>query len=130
MGDLVSPGVPRMVLGLGMAAVMAGMVAGIDRFLDTPMPLLPASPWWKQGTWSPILCGMMIGSLQVPLTWSLSKNVGSASTMQTLASVFFFTNKFPQVSPHRPPPRAVPRRRKPWWHSIPHLDILFTAAVG
>ena len=96
VADLSSDHTGKAIVGLGVAGALVGMLMSVERLSGSGMPLLPRS--LAQTRWHPVLCGMMIGSLQLPLTLALSKNVGSASTMQTLSSLLFWkTDRFPKV---------------------------------
>lgn len=96
VADLSGDHTGKAIVGLGVAGALVGMLMSVERLSGSGMPFLPRS--LAQTRWHPVLCGMMIGSLQLPLTLALSKNVGSASTMQTLSSLLFWkTDRFPKV---------------------------------
>ena len=117
VADLSSDHTGKAIVGLGVAGALVGMLMSVERLSGSGMPFLPRS--LAQTRWHPVLCGMMIGSLQLPLTLALSKNVGSASTMQTLSSLLFWkTDRFPKLN-------AMKRGLKNWWQ----VTYLFAACA-
>lgn len=89
----------RTVVGIVVAVLLAAFIAGLNFIKLSPDSFFPADDTFTRATWNPAFAGIFIGILQLPLTATLSKNVGSASTMQTLASMLFMgTNKYPQMN--------------------------------
>jgi len=113
----------RCVLGFAMSAMLVGMVVLFDYLLPSHVPFWP-SDGWSQAVWNPAFCGIMIGLLQIPLTLALHKNVGSASTMQTLVSMLFLkTNRYKQLN-------KMKFGMNRWWQVVYLICATSAAAIA
>lgn len=70
-------GISRLAAGLVTAVLLFGVVALVEALSPTPTPSATAR------TWNPILTGVAVGIIQVPLTITLQKNAGASSTFVT-----------------------------------------------
>jgi uncharacterized membrane protein YedE/YeeE len=74
------------------AAIFALTIALLEHFFPEPN----VSWSFSDRQWPAILCGAIVGTVQVPLTLGLSKNAGSSSSFVTMvaAALFFVRNSF------------------------------------
>lgn len=71
-------GVSRLAAGLGFAAMLAIIVVLLEVFLPEHGE---ATHRFDQVTWSPVLCGAVVGLLQIPLLLLVGDNLGSSSSV-------------------------------------------------
>jgi uncharacterized membrane protein YedE/YeeE len=76
--------VSRTVLGLLMSAVLAGIVALL--FLPYPAESPSLLQPFDAVMWNPIIPGIIIGAMQLPLLLTMGKNVGCSSSFVTVMS--------------------------------------------
>ena len=107
----MSRGVTATLLCVGMSAVIAAV-----QLLAPDKHHVPLTH-----NWSPILCGAILGALQVPLFLFLQKNMGSSSSFVTVASTaaFFTGNTFQYLAKFRP-------GFANWWQVV----YVASAAIG
>lgn len=82
-------GLTRAQLAAVLVPALGGVVYAVERFSPSGLPAVPPlGGALSTPRWHPVLCGVLIGSLQVPLTLVLRKNAGcSSSFVTTVATV-------------------------------------------
>lgn len=109
----------RLVVGIAAFVALMGF-SGVLDILVNPSPFFPAGFTAPGLVWNPVFCGIIIGTLQIPLVLALRKNLGSSSAIMTLlATALFFTQRFAAVNSKR-------SGLKNWWQVL----YMFGAAGG
>lgn len=81
-------GVPQWATAGAVAGFMAVIIALVSAFLFEMPAAAPGAPTagFAAQYWHPVIAGMLLGSVQIPLTLLARKNVGSSTSYSVLAS--------------------------------------------
>nr|XP_006822163.1 PREDICTED: uncharacterized protein LOC102806177 [Saccoglossus kowalevskii] len=95
---------PFFVLALPIASVLAIVIFVVEHFVpwrtDLTVPNEPNATWISVRAWSPILTGVIVGCLQIPLVLAVKDTMGGSSSYCTVVSQILVTKPLRSLSPY------------------------------
>ncbi|XP_070577453.1 thiosulfate transporter TsuA-like [Ptychodera flava] len=107
---------PFFFLALPLASTLAVVIFCVEHFVpwttDLTAPNAPADSWFTMRSWPPILSGIIVGCLQVPVVLSVEDTIGASGSYCTAVSQVLVTSHLQRLSSY------LSRHRKGlenWW---------------